>query len=81
MHVRYDSDADAIFLALRAARGGEAGGRRLDSTRIAHLDRSGRVFAYEFLSVSQGVSLDGIGTDDAALIRETLQPVSQIAVA
>ena len=80
MQIRHDSEADAIFLLLRAAHGGEAGGRRLDDTRIAHLDRSGRVFAYEFLSVSQGVSLDGIGTDDATLIRETLRPVSQIAV-
>lgn len=81
MQVRYDSEADAIFLLLRAAQGGEAGGRRLDDTRIVHLDRSGRVFAYEFLSVSRGVSLDGIGSDDAALIRETLRPMSQLAVA
>ncbi|MCY4622625.1 MAG: DUF2283 domain-containing protein [bacterium] len=81
MQVRYDSEADAIFLLLRAAHGGEAGGQRLDDTRIAHLDRSGRVFAYEFLAVSQGVSLDGIGSDDAALIREALRPVSQLAVA
>ena len=79
MQLRYDSEADAIFLRLRAARGGEGGGRRLDETRIAHLDRSGRIFAYEFLSVSQGVSLDGIGSDDAALIRETLGPMSRLA--
>ena len=81
MQVRYDSEADAIFPLLRAAHGGEAGGRRLDDTHIAHLDRTGRVFAYEFLSVSQGVSLEGIGTDDAALIRETLRPMSRLAVA
>lgn len=81
MQVRYDSEADAIFLLLRAARGGEAGGRRLDDTRVAHLDHSGRVFAYEFLSVSEGVSLEGIGSDDAALIRETLRPMSRLAVA
>ncbi len=67
------------FLLLHAAHGEEAGGRRLDDTRIAHLDRSGRVFACEFRSVSQGVSLDG--SDDATLIRETLRPVNQIAVA
>ena len=78
MQVRYDSEADAIFLLLRAAHGGEAGGRRLDDTRIAHLDHSGRVFAYEFLSVSQGVSLGGIGNDDAALIRETLRPLNRV---
>ena len=81
MQVRYDSEADVIFLVLRAADGGEAGGQRLDDTRIAHLDRSGCVFAYEFLSVSHGVSLEGIGGDDAALIREALRPVRRLAVA
>ena len=81
MRLRYDSEADAIFLTLRAADGGEAGGRRLDETRIAHLDRVGRVFAYEFLAVSRGVSLDGIEAGDAALIREALQPVGRLAVA
>ena len=81
MQVRYDSEADVIFLTLRAAEGGEAGGRRLDEGRIAHLDRAGHVFAYEFLAVSRGVSLDGIEADDAALIREALQPVGQLAVA
>lgn len=81
MQVRYDSEADVIFLTLRAADGGEAGGRRLDETRIAHIDRAGHVFAYEFLAVSHGLSLDGIEADDAALIREALQPVGQLAVA
>ena len=81
MQVRYDSEADVIFLTLRAAEGGEAGGQRLDESRIAHLDRAGHIFAYEFLAVSSGVSLDGIEADDAALIREALQPVGQLAVA
>ena len=53
----------------------------MDHTRIVHLDQSGRVFAYEFLSVSRGVSVLGIGSDDAALIRETLLPMSRLAVA
>ena len=48
MQLRFDSEADVIFLALRAAEGGEAGGKRLDEARVAHLDRAGRVFAYEF---------------------------------
>lgn len=81
MQVRYDSEADAIFVVLRPPTGGEAGGRRLDETRIAHLDRAGRVFAYEFLAVSKGVSLEGIGADDLALISETLRPVKALAVA
>ena len=81
MQLRYDSEADAIFLALRAAKGGEAGGQRLDDKRVAHRDKSGDVFAYEFLSVSRGVSLEGIDTDDAGLIREATRPVIQLAVA
>ena len=81
MQVRYDSEADALFVMLRAAKGGEGGGRRLDDRRIAHVDRAGSVFAYEFLAVSRGVSLDGLGVEDEALIREALRPVSQLAVA
>ncbi len=81
MQLRFDSEADVIFLALRAADGGEAGGRRLDETRIAHLDRAGNIFAYEFLGVSQGVSLDGIDAGDEALIRKALRPVSQFSAA
>lgn len=80
MQVRYDSEADVIFVVLRSAENGEAGGQRLDHTRIAHLDRSGRAFAYEFLAASRGVSLDGIRIEDAALIREAIQPVSRLAV-
>ena len=81
MQVRYDSEADAIFVVIRPPTGGEAGGQRLDETRIAHLDRAGRVFAYEFLAVSRGFSLDGIDTDDLALMSEALQPVKALAVA
>ena len=81
MQLRYDSDADVIFLTLRAAEGGEAGGQRLDDTRIAHLDRAGHVFAYEFLDVSRGVSLVGIDMEDAGRIREAIEPVTQLAVA
>ena len=82
------SDAGSLRLGCgRDVRGaastcrGEAGGQRLDDTRIAHLDSSGRVFAYEFLAVSRGVSLDGIGTDDLTLMTEGLQRVKRLAVA
>ena len=79
MQLRYDSDADVIFLTLREPDGGEGGGRRIDETRIAHVDREGNVFAYEFLDVSTGVSLGGIGPDDAERIRAALRPVGRIA--
>ena len=81
MQLRYDSEADAILLALRAAEGGEAGGMRLDQARIAHLDQAGNIFAYEFLGVSRGVSLTGIDRDDAGQIREAIRPLVQLAVA
>ena len=81
MQLRYDSEADVIFLALRKAEGGEAGGKRLDQGRIAHLDQAGQIFAYEFLGVSRGVSLSGIDGDDAVRIREAIRPLIQLAVA
>ena len=80
MQLRYDSEADVVFLSLRAAVGGEAGGQRLDDARVAHLDHAGHVFAYEFLRVSRGVSLTGIHTEDARQIREAIKPVIQLAV-
>lgn len=81
MQLRFDSEADVIFLALRPAEGGEAGGKRLDDARIAHVDRAGRVFAYEFLRVSRGVSLTGIDANDVGRIRAAIKPVVQLAVA
>ena len=81
MQLRYDSEADVIFLSLREAEGGEAGGKRLDQARIAHLDQAGNTFAYEFLGVSRGVSLTGIDRDDAGRIREAIRPLIQLAVA
>ena len=81
MRVRYDSDADVVFIVLREPEGGESGGERIDECRYAHFDRSDRVFAYEFLSVSSGVVLDGIETRDATLIREAIDSVARLAVA
>ena len=81
MRVRYDSDADVVFIVLREPEGGESGGERIDERRYAHFDRADRVFAYEFLSVSSGVVLDGIETQDATLIREAIDSVARLAVA
>ena len=57
MQLRYDSEADVIFLVLRTAQGREAGGQWLVEGRIVHLDQAGHVYAYEFFGVSRGVSL------------------------
>ena len=52
------------------------------STRPGSPTLIGRVVsAYEFLAVSKGVSLEGFGADDLALISETLRPVKALAVA
>ncbi len=77
MRVRYDSDADVVFVAVREPEGGESGGER----RYAHCGGADRLFAYEFLSVSTGVSLEGIEPRDAALIREAIDSVARLAVA
>ena len=81
VRVRYDSDADVVFVILRDPDGGESGGERLDERRYAHFDRADRVFAYEFLFVSAGVSLEGIDAQDASLIRGAIDSIRQLAVA
>ncbi len=81
VRVRYDSDADVVFVVLRSPEGGESGGARIDERRYAHFDQADRVFAYEFLFVSDGVDLEGIDPRDAALIREAIDSIGQLAVA
>ena len=79
MQLRYDFDADIIFVTVRAAEGGESGGQRLNATRVAHVDHAGRIFAYEFLNASRGVSLAGIDYEDSLRIREVVKPVIPLA--
>ena len=81
MRVRYDSDADVVFIVLREPQGGESGGERIDERRYVHFDAADHVFAYEFLSVSTGVVLDGIEPRDATLIWEAIDSVARLAVA
>lgn len=81
MQVRYDSEADVAFLVLRDPEGGDECGQRLDERRYRHFDQAGNVYAYEFLFVGKGVSLDGINSADAALIREAIDSMHRMAVA
>lgn len=76
----YDSEADAVYLKIREPAGGERGCRQLDEKRIEVLDHAGKVFAYEFLFVKGGISLDGIEADAAARICEAIEPVRRLAV-
>ncbi len=81
MQVRYDSDADVVFLVLHEPEGGEGGGQRLDEARYRHVDQAGSVFAYEFLFVSQGVSFDGIDEEHAERIRKAISSLGPLAAA
>ena len=72
MYFTYDSQADAIYVVIREAEGGERGCRQLDEQRIACIDQAGNVFAYELLFVSKGISFEGIDAEDAARIREAI---------
>ena len=69
-----------VFVIVREPQGAESGGERMDERRYAQFDRADRVFAYEFLSVSAGVSLEGIEPWDAKLIREAIDSIAQLAV-
>lgn len=79
--ITYDSDVHAVYLQFREPEGGERGGRQLDEKRIELIDHAGNVFAYEFLFVDGGISLDGIEESIAARIREAIEPVKRLAVA
>ena len=68
-------------LSSAARRAARARGARIDERRYAHFDQADRVFAYEFLFVSDGVDLEGIDPRDAALIREAIDSIGQLAVA
>ena len=80
-YVNYDPDAGVVFLMLREPEGGERGGERIDEWRHRHYDHAGNVFAYEFLFVDRGISLDGIPAGDAALIREAVESMRRLSLA
>ena len=73
MYVSHDALADAISVNLHLPEGGVRGGEQIGEGRYRHYDKAGNVYSYEFLFVSRGVSLDGIDTEDAALIREAIR--------
>ncbi len=71
MKVKYDIEGDLVYVTVRPDHE-ERGGRRLDSSRILHVDEAGKAVAYEFLWASNGISLEGIQPDDQELIRQAL---------
>ena len=71
MKVKYDTEGDLVYVTVRPDHE-ERGGRRLDSSRILHVDEAGKAVAYEFLWASNGISLEGIHPYDQELIRQAL---------
>lgn len=61
MIVRYDDEADALYVYFRAIEpGGVKRTRMLDDRRNIDYDADGQPVGVEFLCVREGISLDGI---------------------
>ena len=63
---------DAIYLQLLDTEYG--GGREVDDRRHIDLDKDGNVLGIEFLSVSDGVDLDGLPEELLPEISRLLEP-------
>ena len=76
MNVRYDSEADAVYIKLREP-AGKVETEFIDVARYVDYDEHNNVVGVELLGVSQGIDLDGL--PEAERIAEALralQPVS-----
>ena len=73
MYVSHDALADAMYVSFHLAEGGYSHSEPIDKGRIRCIDKAGNVYAYEFLFVSKGLSLDGIDPKDTTRIREAVQ--------
>lgn len=73
MYVSHDALADAMYVSFHLPEGGDSHAEPLDEGPIRCVDKAGNVYAYEFLFVSRGLSLDGIAADDAARIRDAVR--------
>ncbi len=71
MDIRYDTDADAMFVWFRD-RGPHLRARILDDRRFVQVDDDG-IAGIEFLDVSSGIDLDGVPHADE--IRRALEAV------
>lgn len=78
MQVRYDPEADAVYVDLREAQG-RVRSRRIDEQRVLDYDERGDLVGVEFLFVSRGLSLDGL--PEAQRIAEAMRSFPQPAEA
>ena len=75
LHLKYDLEADVIWVQLQDAAGRTAGDQ-VDEYRILHYDETDTPVAVEFLFVSKGINLDGI--PHAAEIREAIGSLGRV---
>ena len=73
MYVSHDALADGMYVSFHLPEDGDSYAEPPDSGPIRCIDKAGNVYAYEFLFVSAGISLDGIDREDAARIREVVR--------
>ncbi len=73
MYVSHDALADAMYISFRLPEGAYSHSEPIDEGRSRCIDKARNVYAYEFLFVSRGLSLDGIDPEDAARVREAVR--------
>ena len=73
MYVSHDALADAMYVSFHLPEGGDSHADPMDSGPIRCIDKAGNVYAYEFLFVSAGISLEGIDPEDTARIHEVVR--------
>jgi uncharacterized protein YuzE len=76
VQIRYDPEADAVYVRLREPEG-RVRSKRLDHARIVDYDEGGEVVGVELLFVSAGVHLDGL--PEEARIAEAMRSFPQPA--
>ena len=65
MQVRYDTEADAIYVSLREHDGQLRSRNAGDWRRVVDYDEAGEPVGVELLAVSTGLDLDGLPEADA----------------
>ena len=65
MQVRYDPEADAIYVSLREHDGQVRSRNAGDWRRVVDYDEAGETVGVELLAVSTGLDLDGLPEADA----------------
>jgi uncharacterized protein YuzE len=63
MQIRFDTEADALYVQLTEPRG-QVGTRVLDDLRFVDYDEDDSVVGVEFIQVSRGIKLDGVPRPD-----------------